>query len=472
MNKPKKNRKNYIAKPKVGKKLIMSTIASVLVLAITATLIWNAVKVSVPVEAERLSGVSEALKDHGSGEAFVILDIVAGYDENDPSGTIGYLTSGQSSLEKDLAEIFKATVIESSIDEITDYSKDLRTYEARIAKAGALGSGYAPMYEESLTGGSGWTKIYDGEKWDNDKDNFEKKYRTIIYGEIVPATNGNGAYVPLEATAATRLEAHSDAVFSYVGNATEGFEIYSMDSAVYNSGDEEKESKLKAFLRENEGRAVYLRRDNGIFEYCGRINNGMLPDVDDEDDDVPAVVAPASTTQAVPTLVDTTTLTPDPISVGTTSTDTTSTDTTSTDTPLADTTSTDMTTTPPSDASTSTTTTSTSESTSVETTSNTTTQTSNTPTSTTTTSTLESTPAAQSDNALVDDMLTGAVSLSNNGEKVVAYNVSNLGWVKFNGVDDLNLPQTQNLTDSSTTSTDTTSTDTTSTDTTSTDTTS
>ena len=188
MKKPKSNRRNYIVKPKVSKKLIISTVASVMAVTIALSLVWHAMRVSVPVEANTLSGVSEALKDHGSGEAYIILDIVPGTTDDDlPLGTIGYLSSGQSQLEKKLAEIFRSDL------------ERYKNYNIRKDKAGTLAESGADSeykYLESPYSGNGtWTEIYGGDPFNINADDFvEYEQRgnwSFVKGHVTPADGGD-----------------------------------------------------------------------------------------------------------------------------------------------------------------------------------------------------------------------------------------------------------------------------------------
>ena len=263
MKKPKSNRRNYIVKPKVSKKLIISTVASVMAVVIALPLVWHALKVSVPVEANTLSGVSEALKDHGSGEAFIILDIVPGTTDDDlPLGTIGYLTSGQSQLEQYLAQEF-----------IGGIDADLKSFDKREIKAnnlanlaGISGDGY--KYEESLAGGSGWAKIYDGKPFETGKnfsdDDSGAYYSSVVWGTAKPVKMGEGAYKLKESLEVqpTMMVADEFTSFSLAdGPLYEGYKPYDEESVIIDDNyDEENDTPIYRF-------------EDNKYIYCGTIGD-------------------------------------------------------------------------------------------------------------------------------------------------------------------------------------------------------
>ncbi|MCM1048050.1 MAG: DUF5057 domain-containing protein [Clostridiales bacterium] len=294
MNKPKRTRRNYIARPKVSKKLIMSTIASVLVLVITATLIWNAVKISVPVEAERLSGVDQALKDHGSGEAFIILDIVAGDNGMDYPGTIGYLTSGQAPIVKELEALFKDAAAADDEFTIDDDKYNLKIYKGsgdkgrgdeivKLLEKYGITNDDDFNYEESLTGGNGWIKIHDADesiyqslKEDIEKgeDNKSNYWGTVVYAKFEEDEDGNGEYMLVSEIGKTETSSlqmfafESASYYAADGLLLEGYQLKNTEPVTIN--DETIEDGT--YTVDNDT-YVYKQDENGNYINCGTIGS-------------------------------------------------------------------------------------------------------------------------------------------------------------------------------------------------------
>lgn len=260
MRKKISNRSKYIIKPRISKKLIMSTIASVMAVVVAGSLLYNAAKVSVPAEAQHaMSGVSEAIKDHGSGQSFVILDIVPGRGTTDNGlalGTMSYLTSEPFQIMSALSEMF---------------NHDGNTYFDCTARENAayelindVYSGANGRYEESLTGGNGWKQIYEGRAYDGEDIDDQDIYRQYtIKGHAVEATDGNGAYV-----AKGDLTTTADAVVVYAEPTflsdtafilTTGTRGYRLTASTDLSGY-------------SDDTPIYLL-DNGDYRYAGHISD-------------------------------------------------------------------------------------------------------------------------------------------------------------------------------------------------------
>lgn len=310
---------NNRIKPRVGRKLVLATAASVLAVTVAGVSFWNFLQSAAPVEAqESFSGIGKVVAEHSEGEPFVILDIVPGTATyaytfsslssnhgqtisipNVSLGTIGYLTDrpvltgdGMVSVEEGLKTTFDS------------YQDGFLLYEERKELASLLlppgmdssllridyQEGYAGVTPD-LSEENGWHRIYDSYFPENGAAQ-KFKQSGYVYATVQQYIEGSGVdrtgYDYNLAGGAYAADTSGDgAVYEWAGadgayhvvfayQPEPAFQGYEIVDAIQVTG---AEGEYPAST------GVYLLED-GIFKYAGQFKD--IPDYvepDDEEED-------------------------------------------------------------------------------------------------------------------------------------------------------------------------------------------
>ncbi len=163
-------------------RLFMGVVASVTALSVTATYVWNDMRImqAAEVEAkESFSGIGQVVAEKSEQDPFVILDVVPGrasyagetaghhpYEVDLSLGTIGYLTKTQGVIAEDLAAAYQKKDIDG-VPIFYGYD-DREALVQAVLPQRAEGSLLAVEYEEGyegitagLTPENGWIKVFD-----------------------------------------------------------------------------------------------------------------------------------------------------------------------------------------------------------------------------------------------------------------------------------------------------------------------
>ena len=277
----KKSQKN--GKPKLNKKTAVMTVASITAAAVAVTGIHGLDRHVQDMEVyakESFTGMKEIVEEHNGEDPFRILDITpakAKYTVEDTdtgksstyflsTGTIGYLTSGQASIEKDLQEILGKDML------FYDYEKRKELADAVLSTDYTDEDFLTIAYEEAYGGTidrlderRDWIKLYDS------------------VGDVGPA-NGDGPTGKLKAYV-TEVDP-GEGEYKLIGGALTGIDMDGLDSlyAFSDSGEwqvtfEYDPEAVLGYVPEmlacddlssySSTTGVYYLNDDGTYEYVG-----------------------------------------------------------------------------------------------------------------------------------------------------------------------------------------------------------
>ncbi|MDD6810949.1 MAG: DUF5057 domain-containing protein [Lachnospiraceae bacterium] len=277
MNKYKKKKKNFI-KPKISKKLMAATGASVLAVSVAGAGLWQYLK-PVPVEAkETFSGIKQVVAECNAENPFVILDIVPGNtDYTCYFGTAGSTTTNSSAtVEVSLATLPYLTAGTTPAEQaVINAVKANPTAFYEASNRAALAENLIPAsintsmpnvkYEEGyggitegLTEAGGWTKVYDAATYDSSVTGgalYTTYPSGMLYGKVQEYVSGDTTGYDYQSAgrsagssstygangivyeAATGGNGEYHVTFKYAGKATEGY-IVTFESADLSSCSE------------------------------------------------------------------------------------------------------------------------------------------------------------------------------------------------------------------------------------------
>ncbi len=194
---------------KLNKKTAVMTIASITAAAVAVTGLYGLDKDVQEMQVyakESFTGMKEIVEEHDSDNPFTILDISptkamyilsgSGKTYNLSTGTIGYLTSGQAPIEKDIQRIFS--------DNTAFYRYDEREALAKaIMPLGYEDPEFLTIAYEEAYGGTidrlderrDWIKLYDPVGADGPAGGDKPTGRLMAYlTKVDPDVDGSGAY--------------------------------------------------------------------------------------------------------------------------------------------------------------------------------------------------------------------------------------------------------------------------------------
>ena len=194
---------------KLNKKTAVMTMASITAAAVAVTGLYGLDKDVQEMQVyakESFTGMKEIVEEHDSDNPFTILDISptkamyilsgSGKTYNLSTGTIGYLTSGQAPIEKDIQRIFSDNTAFYRYDESEPLAKAIMPlgYEDPEFLTIAYEEAYGGTIDR-LDERRDWIKLYDPVGADGPAGGDKPTGRLMAYlTKVDPDVDGSGAY--------------------------------------------------------------------------------------------------------------------------------------------------------------------------------------------------------------------------------------------------------------------------------------